>query len=242
MQSNGSVVIGEVNPGFISPPTANGFMRISPSGTVDSAFNAGGSGFLNMNPGSIRTLAAQADNKILIGGKFETVGGISRPRLARLNADTTLDNTFQLTFGGSGDRFTQISDVYNVRIQPEGKLVVTGSFDYFVNNVLKKNIVRLNANGSIDSSFAPAVSAPFAGAAPKINPSRLTTTATAEPMSPSGDRRTELSTGCRAWRATNSARCNSAPAATFRRSAISTATGKPISSSSVRRKATGIST
>jgi hypothetical protein len=43
---------------------------------------------------TVFSVATQSDGKILIGGQFSTVGGITRNRIARLNSDGTLDTGF----------------------------------------------------------------------------------------------------------------------------------------------------
>ena len=58
--------------------------RLNADGTVDSAFNP------NVNSG-INALVVQADGKIVIGGNFTSVGGVTRNYIARLNADGSLD-------------------------------------------------------------------------------------------------------------------------------------------------------
>jgi hypothetical protein len=43
-------LIGDSSPGFGTPLGGNGFIRVLPTGFVDSGFNPGGAGFLNVNP------------------------------------------------------------------------------------------------------------------------------------------------------------------------------------------------
>src|SRR5688500_2800164 len=47
--------------------------------------------------GTVTTVAAQADGKLIIGGMFTEVNGTARPYLARLNANGTLDGAFPAT-------------------------------------------------------------------------------------------------------------------------------------------------
>ena len=44
--------------------------------------------------GTVSVVAAQADGKAIIGGDFSLVNGVSRSNLARVNADGSLDTTF----------------------------------------------------------------------------------------------------------------------------------------------------
>jgi uncharacterized delta-60 repeat protein len=128
-------------------------LRLFPSGGVDPDFNAGGSGFSYVYPGTIRAIRVLANNQMLIGGKFDKVNGTPRPKIARLNPDGTVDSSFSIQTGGTGDVFTSLFDVYQIVEQSDGKLIVSGAFTYTVNGAVKKNIVRLNTNGSIDPGF-----------------------------------------------------------------------------------------
>lgn len=44
--------------------------------------------------GDIASIVIQSDGKILIGGAFTTYNGTVRNRIARINADSTLDTSF----------------------------------------------------------------------------------------------------------------------------------------------------
>ena len=146
-----SLVIGDGDAFAVGP---NGFIRLTPGGVPDPTFNPGGSGFKTVQPGVIQALETYSDGKILLGGKFDVINDVTRYRLARLNADSTVDTTFQVnTTSGSGNYFSIIRDVYQIRRQPDGRLVVSGFFDYVLNGVTKQNFVRLNSDGSIDPTF-----------------------------------------------------------------------------------------
>src|SRR5690349_20139560 len=64
------------------------FQRVAAvPGDVDATFNPGASS-------AVTCAARQADGKILIGGDFTTVGGAAHTAIARLNANGTVDATF----------------------------------------------------------------------------------------------------------------------------------------------------
>jgi uncharacterized delta-60 repeat protein len=74
--------------------------------------------------GSINTIVLQPDGKILIGGAFTTLspnGGsaVTRNRIARLNADGTLDSAFNPNANGT---------VNAIALQADGKILVGGAF------------------------------------------------------------------------------------------------------------------
>src|SRR5262249_42725018 len=65
--------------------------------------------------------------------------------------------------GGGGATSPVISQVYDggvvlaTVVQPDGKVVIGGEFSY-VNGVARQNIARLNADGSLDTSWNPGAS------------------------------------------------------------------------------------
>lgn len=113
-------------------------------GDVDLVFNPAISG-------SVTALAAQPDEKVLIGGGFTSVNGIARTNIARLNADGSLDGSFQNGFSGANNI------VRAIVVQPDGKVLIGGSFTN-VNGVSRNGIARLNADGSLDTNFVSAAS------------------------------------------------------------------------------------
>lgn len=107
---------------------------------------------VNNSVNSHINFAVQADGKIIIfSGDFTEVGGIARSRLARLHADGTLDQGFNPIVG------TSISDrVFSVAVQADGKIIIGGRFSN-VGGVARTNLARLNADGTLDLGFHPAV-------------------------------------------------------------------------------------
>ena len=93
----------------------------------------------------ILSIALQGDGKVLIGGWFTTYNGVSRNYIARLNADGSLDSSFNVGSGANG--FVQ-----SIASQGDGKVLIGGSFTTY-NGVSRNYIARLNADGSLDSSF-----------------------------------------------------------------------------------------
>ena len=69
-------------------------------------------------------MAVQPDGRIIIGGEFTHVDGVPLNHIARLNADGSLDPTFDPGAGFDGD-------VFSLALQPDGKVVVGGAFHSF---------------------------------------------------------------------------------------------------------------
>lgn len=119
--------------------TVNGIVKLNIDGTIDSSFNTG----TGLNTGGyIFGINVQSDGKILIGGDFTSYNGVTRSRVARLNTDGTLDTSFD-----AGSLIAN-NTVYKIRIQNDGKIVLTGTFSGTHNR-----IIRLNTNGSLDTTF-----------------------------------------------------------------------------------------
>ena len=83
---------------------------MSTGGFLDTSFNP------NVN-NIVYASAVQSDGKILIGGTFTTVGGITRNRVARLNTDGTLDTSFNANI-------TTGSQIRSIQIQSDGNILI----------------------------------------------------------------------------------------------------------------------
>ncbi len=148
-QSDDKVVIGgnfwEYN-GTTSPK----IIRLNTDGSYDNTFVVG-SGFtsggtFNNLDSEVGCLAIQSDGKIVVGGNFDAYSGTSVTRICRLNSDGSLDNTFSTGTGLNGVPV-------EIKIQSDGKIVVGGFFTSY-NGTTSNRIVRLNTDGSIDTSFS----------------------------------------------------------------------------------------
>jgi uncharacterized delta-60 repeat protein len=156
VQSDGGVLIGDSDgaDGFCTEhPFRNDFVRLLPNGSPDPTFNPGGIGFQMFAPSSVNAINVQPDGKIIIGGKFKLVNNVPRYGIARINADSTIDPTFQINTSGAGNYFSNVGVFSNIHTQSDGKIVATGSFNYVVNGVGRGGLVRLNPDGSIDPTF-----------------------------------------------------------------------------------------
>ena len=141
--STARLTVQLVTPAFIAfllNPT-EGIVRLNSDGNIGNAFNP----VLDANSSAINAIALQPDGKILIGGFFATVNGTSRTSVARLNSDGSLDATFNVMLGVN-------STVRSIPVQTDGKIMLGGSFSG-VNGFSRGNLVRLNADGSLDQTL-----------------------------------------------------------------------------------------
>lgn len=153
VQSDGEVFVGDTTNQLPGTTIVNRYVHLFGSGAPDTAFNPGGIGFQNISSGSINAIVVQPDQKIVMAGKFDMINNVNRSKIVRLNADNTIDNSFQINTNAPGNYFSRIDQIYSLSLQPNGKIIVSGSFEYILDGNIKVNLVRLNADGSIDATF-----------------------------------------------------------------------------------------
>lgn len=141
-----AIIVGDFTTLLGTAISRNRIARLNIDGTLDTSFDPG-TGANDI----IRSVAIQNDGKIIIVGDFTSYDGIVRNRIARLNADGSLDNSFNPGTGFYG------SSIYlrTLHLQSDGKIVVGGglSLGYFNGSLIGSNIIRLNADGTLDSGF-----------------------------------------------------------------------------------------
>lgn len=145
VQADGRILIGGQFTQVAGTPRAR-VARLLANGAIDAAFDPGS--------GADRTVyvvSAQADGRVVIGGEFLAVGGVTRVHLARLEPTGALDESFQpaikQTYGG----------VLNLHLQPDGKMLIAGDFlriaDGTGEYVWWPYVARVLADGSLDTTF-----------------------------------------------------------------------------------------
>ena len=173
-RSGAALVYGQFNVTAARDPLQDRLYRLRPEGAVDPTFTpwepivpAGtyGSGQQPV----IRQLLVLPDDKILVIGTFSWLrqGNKTFPRgsVARLNADGSIDESF-----GSAQGLTDVYTypeipqwnatnsraAFTAAVAPDGKVLVGGSFRGY-DGVARPNLVRLNTDGTLDSTFRPPV-------------------------------------------------------------------------------------
>ncbi|HEX8547152.1 MAG TPA: T9SS type A sorting domain-containing protein [Cytophagaceae bacterium] len=144
-QNDGNILIGGIFSSY-NDTTRNRIARLNKLGRLDTGFNPG----QGAND-TIKAIAVQNDGKILIGGDFTKFNGEIRNRIARLNTDGSLDNTFDPRAGTNGG-------ITTIAIQSDGKILVGGNFTNF-DGTTRGRIARLNVNGTVDKEFTSEVGA-----------------------------------------------------------------------------------
>ena len=118
----------------------NRIARLNSDGSLDASFDPG----IGVT-GGVEVVALQADGKILIGGNFTYYDGNACNRIARLEPDGTLDVGFGAGAGAN-------SQVYDIAVQTDGKIMVGGSF-WTYDGITSKYLARLDTGGVFDPSF-----------------------------------------------------------------------------------------
>lgn len=159
IQSNDKVIVGGSFTAFQPNGSADSTLRryvarLNTDGTVDPTFNLD----LNDRPGNrVDSLKIQPNGKIFLGGSFislQPVGSASRvPRkyLARINANGTLDESFDVRAGGATG-----AQVNAFAVQRDARIIATGSFAD-LGGAKSSNIARFNPEGPPDPTFSGAL-------------------------------------------------------------------------------------
>lgn len=122
-------------------------IRLNQDGTIDQSFQ-NNLNYLTGN-GGYNGVALQSDGKILVAGNFTTVSNTEVNGLIRLNSSGLWDNSFQLQGTGIDGFYTE----YRIVALPDGKILVGGGGITNYNGNSYNGLVRLNNDGSLDTTF-----------------------------------------------------------------------------------------
>ncbi len=138
VQSDGKILLGgnftSLSPNGGAAVTRNFIARVNADGTLDAAFDP------NANS-TVLSIAVQSDGKILLGGGFTTLSpngdsvAVTRNRIARVNADGTLDAAFNPNANSS---------VYSIAVQSDGKILLGGAFFTTIGGEPRNRFARLS--------------------------------------------------------------------------------------------------
>lgn len=146
---------GTIDPTFnVSPLQWSTTLGVTPV-TLDPARNVSAQWTLRQVGGSPFSGAVpQADGGVIVYGAFTNLAGVSLPGIARLTNTGAIDTSFSV---GSGPELRRLSHrnplVQTISVAPDGRIWVAGVFDTFA-GVAAPGLVRLNANGTVDTTFA----------------------------------------------------------------------------------------
>ena len=121
--------------------TVNRLIRLNTDGSIDTSFSMG-TGFNY----TIYSIVVQPDGKIIAAGSFSKYNGQAVNKVIRLLPNGDLDSSF--TIGTNPNKSPDL-----LLLQTDGKILVSGDFDIF-DGIASSKLIRLNLNGSVDSSFS----------------------------------------------------------------------------------------
>ena len=146
VQPNDKIVVGGDFSGAnsIGGQTRNRMARLDPTTGLADSFDP------NANS-TVLSIAQEADSKIIVGGDFSgpnSIGGLTRNFIARLDPVT-----------GAADSFdpNASSVVFAVAVQPDGKILVGGTFTT-IGGQTRNHMARLNQSTGQADSFDPSAS------------------------------------------------------------------------------------
>ena len=129
LQPDGKIVIGGSFTSFNWQPK-NGIARLNSDGSIDESF------INDPTFGAVSNIKMQSDGKLIVN----TTG-----KLLRLNSNGTLDDTFNTGVGAE-------DAIKEIMIQSNGKILLGGFFTTFDGHLVNR-LVRLNSDGTVDTSF-----------------------------------------------------------------------------------------
>jgi uncharacterized delta-60 repeat protein len=154
VQQDGKILVGgsfaTLSPDGGAAVTRNGIARLEIDGRLDQTLQT-----LIPFPNTaiqVDAIAVQTDDKILIGGVFNSISGMTRFEIARLNTDGTLDTAFDAHLTGN--------QVNTIAVQGDGNILVGGSFTS-IGGQPRNDIARLDATTLLADSFNPNVNPSF---------------------------------------------------------------------------------
>ena len=140
LQSDGKIILGGRFSSY-NGTTQDYITRLNSDGSVDTSFVVG-----DGTSDVVNCIAIQTDGKVLVGGAFTSYNGTVCNCIIRLNSDGSIDTTFS-----SGEGFN--GSVNTISLQDDGKILVGGAFVNY-NGQSYIRIIRLNSDGSIDTTFS----------------------------------------------------------------------------------------
>jgi uncharacterized delta-60 repeat protein len=145
--SNGQFLVGGT---FLSVGglSQSFFARLNADGTLDTTFAP------TFN-GPVQAITVQSDGKYLVGGSFSEVDGLVRNYMVRLNTDGTIDGAFNPNPN---------ANITTIAVQSDGRILISGGFSALDSQRLGRRsyavnyFARINADGSLDTTFNPSPS------------------------------------------------------------------------------------
>lgn len=125
--------------------TKNNFTAFKTNGELDINFNR-----MHGPNGRVRSIQQTADNRFLIFGDFSTYNDLPYKILLMVNGNGQIDTSFRFTVNYTGG-------INFAHLMPNGKILLGGGF-FTADSPAYNNLIRLNNNGSLDTTLKAEVS------------------------------------------------------------------------------------
>lgn len=133
----------------------NYLARLNNDGTFDHSFNSNGAGATG-GTGVFDILPL--NGQFYVSGKFTHYNGVNKRGIVRVNANGTIDNTFNtnqigVTNPETTAGFGQGYNIFSMRLQPDGKILLGGNFTAYNGDPIAKGLTRIYQDGTRDYTF-----------------------------------------------------------------------------------------
>ena len=155
IDNNNKILVGGGFSHYNNLPIGTNLARLNADGSLDATLSAAAYAVGFNSQHQVHNIVPLSDGKILVGGAFSTYNSETHRGFIRLNNDGSIDtslsavagnNRFIALFGGNGA-------VLQTLIEPDNKMVIGGYFVTY-NSQTYNNFVRLNYDGSVDTSLS----------------------------------------------------------------------------------------
>ncbi|WP_319496867.1 DUF4347 domain-containing protein [uncultured Cohaesibacter sp.] len=153
LQPDGKIIIGGYNDTGVSMDFA--LIRLNSDGSYDTSFDGDGI-WTNLNGASDQLsyqIALDGEGRILIAGTTNAAGNTDS-FVMRVRTDGSLDTTFGTNGSVTLAVGSQAETISGISVQSDGRILIAGSAYNGTDYDLL--VVRLNADGSVDTSFGSA--------------------------------------------------------------------------------------
>jgi uncharacterized delta-60 repeat protein len=149
IQSDGKLIVGGAftgiyNSEYVVTLTVGRIARLMPNGGIDQTFITG-TQFSSANA-SVYAICLNSDDGMMIGGRFTTYNSVSTPSIIMLDKDGNRNPSFVAKTLSTGT-------VYDIKQTDSGDYLVAGSFGSYAGNYDAARIIRVLANGDLDTAF-----------------------------------------------------------------------------------------
>lgn len=100
---------------------------------------------------TVRNIDLQSSGKIILTGEFNAYQGTLASRIVRLNYNGIVDTSFHAGFASDGP-------IRATALLPNDQLIIGGLFNSY-DGTTRKNIARINSNGTLDTNYAKGIGA-----------------------------------------------------------------------------------